>query len=606
MQEVLFPYKTIRPVQKAMIMQVNSAIKNKSNIISHAPTGIGKTAAVFSATLNYALNHNLTIFFLTPRHSQHYIAIETLKSINEKYNLNLKVVDFIGKKWMCPIAGTDLLNANEFSEYCRSLREDNKCEYFSNFKDKIKKSACLRNIKSPSHVEEVCSICKDYKICPFELSCELAKKASVIIADYFHILSPSIRDSLLTKTKKEIEKSIVIFDEAHNLPDKCRDLLTTNLSTIILDNAIRESKKFNLDYEKELENIKEKLNNLSRKISLAENEVLIKKEDFQINPQLATDFELSAKMVREEQKKSFIGSVANFLKSWEGQDYGFLRILSRSFTRFGKPFFSINYKCLDPAIIFKEIKSYSSILMSGTLSPAEMYQDLLGMNNTVLSEYISPFPKQNRLNLVIPETSTKFTERNKNMYEKTAKLCASIANEIPGCSLLYFPSYELRDNVNFYFQTLCKKTTFLEQPHLNKKEKQELLENFKKYKETGAVLLGTASGSLGEGIDLPGNIVKAILIVGLPLAKPDLETKGLIEYYDQRFQKGWSYGYIYPAIIKALQNAGRCIRSETDKGIILFLDERYSWPMYKKCFPPELNIKTTKEPLEEIKKFFNK
>lgn len=240
--------------------------------------------------------------------------------------------------------------------------------------------------------------------------------------------------------------------------------------------------------------------------------------------------------------------------------------------------------------------------MSGTLSPAEMYRDLLGLNaNAVLSEYSSPFPKQNRLNLIVPGTSTKFTQRNNDMYEKIAKLCASIVNKIPGNCLLFFPSYQLRDNVNVYFQNLCEKTTFLEQPKLNKKEKQELLENFKKYKN--AVLLGTASGSLGEGIDLPG-IIKAILIVGLPLAKPDLETKGLIEYYEQRFKKGWNYGYIYPAVIRSLQNAGRCIRSETDKGIIIFLDERYSWPVYRKCFPPDMKIETVITPEDKIKEFF--
>lgn len=602
MQEILFPYKSIRPIQKAMILQVLAAIKNKQDIIAHAPTGIGKTAAVFSASIQHAISNNLTIFFLTPRHSQHHIAVETLRLINKKYNLSLKAVDFVGKKWMCPIAGADSLNSNEFSEYCRSLRENNNCEYFLNFREKTKRFICLKEIKSPSHVEEICAVCKKYKICPFEISCSLAKKANIIIADYFHILSPSIRDSLLLKTKKEIEKGIIIFDEAHNLPDKCRDLLTINLSTLIVDNAIRESKKFKLGHEKELEILKEKINILTKKIPLTENEILVKKDDFQANPDYAVKFEISAAFVREEQKKSFLGSIANFLKNWKGPDYGFLRIISRNFTRFGKPFTSLSYKCLDPSLIFKNINSYSKILMSGTLSPAEMYRDLLGLNtNAVLSEYYSPFPKQNRLNLIVPNTSTKFTQRDNNMYEKIAKICASIVNKIHGNCLLFFPSYQLRDNINVYFQNLCEKTTFLEQPRLNKKEKQELLENFKKYKN--AVLLGTASGSLGEGIDLPG-IIKAILIVGLPLAKPDLETRGLIEYYDQRFKKGWNYGYIYPAVIRSLQNAGRCIRSETDKGIIMFLDERYSWPVYRKCFPPELNIKITTKPLEEIEKFF--
>ena len=93
-------------------------------------------------------------------------------------------------------------------------------------------------------------------------------------------------------------------------------------------------------------------------------------------------------------------------------------------------------------------------------------------------------------------------------------------------------------------------------------------------------------------------------MVGLPLNKPDLETKQLIDYYDKKFSKGWEYGYVMPAMIKCFQNAGRCIRSETDKGVIFFLDERYTWQQYFKYFPSDWNIKITLNYKEELKKFF--
>ena len=79
----------------------------------------------------------------------------------------------------------------------------------------------------------------------------------------------------------------------------------------------------------------------------------------------------------------------------------------------------------------------------------------------------------------------------------------------------------------------------------------------------------------------------------------------MIEYYDAKFGKGRDYGYIYPAILRTLQNAGRCIRSETDKGVIVFLDERYTWRDYFKCFPPDLNMHVTRQPLELIENFIN-
>jgi len=103
---------------------------------------------------------------------------------------------------------------------------------------------------------------------------------------------------------------------------------------------------------------------------------------------------------------------------------------------------------------------------------------------------------------------------------------------------------------------------------------------------------------------LPGDYLKAVVIVGLPLSPPDVETKALIEYYNKKYGRGMDYAYIFPAITKCMQGAGRCIRSETDEGVVIFLDERFAWPQYSRCFPPDYNLKITRNYAEEIKKFF--
>ena len=117
-------------------------------------------------------------------------------------------------------------------------------------------------------------------------------------------------------------------------------------------------------------------------------------------------------------------------------------------------------------------------------------------------------------------------------------------------------------------------------------------------------MLAVVSGSFGEGIDLPGDLLKAVVVVGLPLSVPDLETKALIKYYDEKFGLGWDDGYIFPAMNKVMQNAGRVIRSETDRGAIIFLDERYSWHHYRRCFPTDWNIVITKLWKERLEEFF--
>lgn len=229
--------------------------------------------------------------------------------------------------------------------------------------------------------------------------------------------------------------------------------------------------------------------------------------------------------------------------------------------------------------------------MSGTLLPLNMYKEILGLpKKTETLELVSPFKKENKLNLIIPKTSTKYTERNDKNFKEIATIISKITNSITGNSAIFFPSYKLRDDVYMHLNSLSKKTAFLEVPNMSTTEKSDFLNNFKKYSQIGAILLGVSGGSFSEGIDLPGDLLKCVIVVGLPLPKPDLETKTIISYYNNLFGKGWDYGYVFPAFNKTLQSAGRCIRSETDKGVIVFLDERYAWPNYYNCFPKDWNM----------------
>lgn len=609
-KKILFPYKEIRPTQDLFLIKAIEAIRSKQHLIAHAPTGIGKTT-ILAPALNYAIKNNKTVFFITPRHTQHHIAVETLKLIKEKYKTNFLAVDFIGKKHMCPVPGTDLLSSQEFAEYCKDVREKETCEYFMNYKiNKFKKRLTLDLLEknNPIGVEQTCKICHENKVCPFEAQCKLARKSQVIIADYYHILSPAIRETLFERIKKELSQSIIIFDEAHNIPDKTRDLFTNKLSTYLLKAAKKEAKNFNFNnLIPEIKELQNNLKTLAKNFPLNQSEKLIEKSQFKSQQELITELEQAADEIIKEKKRSFLSSIASFLEAWPGPDIGFARILTRDFTKQGKPYLSLNYRCLDPSIGTLPLiqQAHSLILMSGTLAPVELYSDLLGFKNPLTIELDNPFPKENRLNIVIPTVSTKFTKRSKEMYQNIAQQCAQIVNSVPGNSAIFFPSYNLRDEINLHFQPFCQKTTFLEDSKLTKKEKQELIERFKKYKNQGAVLLGVSKGSYAEGIDLPGDLLKAVIIVGIPLAKPDLETKELIRYYDHKFNKGWDYGYIYPAIITSLQNAGRCIRSKEDRGIIAFLDERYAWQNYKKCFPKDLHTLTTIQPEKQVKEFFS-
>jgi len=311
-----------------------------------------------------------------------------------------------------------------------------------------------------------------------------------------------------------------------------------------------------------------------------------------------------ANAVREVQNVSYIGAVAAFLEAWLGSDEGFTRIISTKKLKDRTDMITLSYRCLDPSLVAAPVISgaHSTIMMSGTLTPTSMYRELFGINSEEMV-LKSPFPQENRMNLIIPKTSTKYEARSQEQYKDIAKVLIDINMNVDGCVAIYYPSYYLMGEITKYLDTKVSKTVFTENPGMTKSEKQEFLQNFSAYKSKGAILNAVITGSFAEGIDLPG-ILKAVVVVGLPLQKPDLETKSLIEYYDKKFNKGWDYGYLFPAFTKTIQAAGRCIRSETDKGVIIFLDERYSWNNYYRCFPSTWKIRVSLLYEDLIKDFF--
>lgn len=621
-EDYYFPYENIREEQDKLLNKVIGVLKNKRHLIVHAPTGIGKTISTIGPALKVAIEKDLRILFLTSRHTQHLIALETVELIKNKYGLKFHVADIVGKKNMCIQPGANLLYSNEFFEYCKNLRENGKCEFYT----KARKTPSTLTIEAEKLVKEleitsnqdaqnIKGICENEKMCPYELSMQMAKEAKVIICDYNYAFDPGVSKSLMGKAGIDFDKCILIIDEGHNLPDRARNIYTSRLTNVMLKRAIKEAKKY--DYVEALRilvGIQDIMLDMSDQINLNE-ERKVRKDYFMDKIDEIKDFKLLieeleeiADEVREKQRQSYIGSINFFLSLWDGEDEGFVRYISKQKSK-NEEIITLCYRCLDPSILTKDVikKTYSTIIMSGTLTPTEMFNDLLGFpNNTEEIILPSPFPKKNKLALIIPKTTTQFKKRSNEMFEEIANYCSKVVNNIPGNSAIFFPSYEIMAKVYNYLYEKLEKTTFKESSDLNKDERKDMLQKFASYKKSGAVLLGVASGSFGEGIDFPGDILKAVVVVGLPLQRPDLETKELISYYDHKFGKGWDYAYVSPAFSKTLQNAGRCIRSETDRGIIVFLDERYSWPNYIKYFPEDLELKIGIDFEKRIEEFFGK
>ncbi|MDY6776663.1 MAG: ATP-dependent DNA helicase, partial [Candidatus Nanohaloarchaea archaeon] len=607
MQE-LFPHERVREHQDRLLEDVKETVEEGGSLVAHAPTGLGKTAAVVPPSLSHALENGRTVFFLTPRHSQHRIAVETLKTIKQKHGKEFTGVDLIGKKWFCNQDGVEDLSGRDFRNFCKTLREEERCQYYNRTydKDTLEPTDQAREkvseLKGEAiHAENVQDEVRE--LCPYYVQMMMAAEAEVMIADYFHLFHEGVRKSLFSRMGRSLEDAIVIVDEAHNLPSRVRSLKSSRLSMPQIDRALKEVKKFGFyDAEENLERLQRELERLGKKELGSEREVHVEKdelrdrvENFADYEELIVDLESVADEVREERDKSYCGGISEFLEDWNGPSNGYARILRRKTSRSGNRYLQLEYSCLDPQVTSKEVlnDSHASILMSGTLTPVDMYTDLLGLvkDRTRENTYESPFPDENKRNLVVDKVTTKYKERGESEFQKIAWYISKSAEHVPGNVGVFFPSYDLRDDIAEHLD--MDRETFREERDMNKQDKQEMLAELVDVKEEGGAMLGVIGGSFGEGVDYPGKLMNAVFVVGLPLERPDLETKALIDFYDYRFDRGWDYGYAYPAMNRAMQAAGRAIRSKDDEGVVVYMDERYTWGNYRKVFPPEEDFTVT-------------
>ncbi|MFH1751910.1 MAG: ATP-dependent DNA helicase [archaeon] len=624
MTKIFFEFDKPRKFQEDFMEDVWNTVKNKKNLLAHCPTGVGKTHAVLSPAITLAIKKDLTVFFLSPKISQHEIALKVVNQLNNKFNLELSAVDLVGRKQACIHDNIKKIENTAFYEFCAKKRKNHECNYYNNCYSKKettvkKRTQLLKKLEKENfnHLK-IKQSCIQTKHCPYEVSLLLAKKATVIIGDYYHLMNPTIKENLFSKIKKSLDESIIIIDEAHNLPERIRAMQSSRINLNIIEKSVRElmelsqatenkTTKNEINYAlKELNELRKNIQSLSERLLKKEKECTLTQNSLRLNESEVLSnklFELGLKFLElKEKDKCSLVQASNFLKYWKTESDSHVRIIKQAKNTLSVIVRELNASNLSGKTLNN---SFASILMSGTLLPTKMFADLLGLNHeTSLKEYESPFNKDNRINLIVPTVTTKFTERNEKEFEKIALEASKIVNNTPGNTAIFFPSYDLLEQVNYFFGKMTNKKVFKQEQGVNSKQTSELLENFKKQSLVGNVLMACCNGSLAEGIDYPGKDLVCAIIVGVPLAEMTLETKSLVNYYDKKFNAGWHYAYIYPAMNKAFQAAGRVIRNEKDEGIIVFMDKRYLWGAYQKCFPKNYDKMITSEPEKLVKLFW--
>jgi len=606
--EFLFRHDHLRPIQDSLLREAYDSISRGMHFLAHAPTGIGKTDATLSAALTYALDNEKTVLYLSPKISQHEMALKVVRGISRKYSRNIRTVEFIGKQYMCAHPLARRLKGEEFYELCRRMREKELCPHYVNYLHDERGSYWPLFADTVLDHSAIVEKAEELEECPYEVASDLIASADVVVADYYHLFSPQSGQVFLKKLGRQLNDVVLIVDEAHNLPERVRSVISYGLSTNTLSRAAREVMGLDPEVHRILMNLADEL--LALDLKPGEQQAIQHDDLYSWLDVNFSDFADDLEDLGREyleltgKGKSALLRVARFLRGWDEGDGPFLHYVHRWR---GGDVVSVARKALDPAYVTKDIfdQLHAAILVSGTLTPGEMYRDVLGLNprRTVIREYPSPFPRRNRLNLIVPTVTTRYRYRTPEHLQKIARLVRKIIDMIPGNVAVFYPSYDYLSS-SLPFLDISDRPVFIQRSDMSPNEIAQMLSAFRANKGRRAVLLAVAGGSLSEGVDFPGNDLLGVIIVGIPLAEMNLEIRAMIDYYEKKFGRGWFYAYIQPAIAKALQAAGRVIRSESDRGVVVYLDERYTWKNYKRAFPRDFEAVVTDMPEVYLREFW--
>lgn len=577
-----FPFTTPRKGQIELVSTIDKSIAEKKPLLIQAPTGLGKTMGVMYPILKDALSRGQKSIYLTPKNSQHAVAEDAVDKLSE-IGASVKSLTLTAKSKLCMKQET-LCNAKycEFAEnhYTKIVEHD--------LKSLLAKK---RHFKAKTFKE----LAETYQVCPFELQFEVVNQVDVVICDYNYVFAPRISvGRLATNNIGEEGKPNLIIDEAHNLPSRSMDYFSPSLSTVMFHHLLKESEKVPEKFREEAVQllneciaIIDQCAPLDTKQPCKINPPIRKflKHDTKLREFLATYLSSDAEIVAEDPIMKFTYYWSEFTQSLEFIDLG----RSEFFTTFHPFPATIKITCCDASDLIKtNYDDFQQVVgFSATLKPFDYYSKLMGLNSSKLNlaEFGSPFLAENRKIMVIPQISTKYNDRDRN-YARIVEAINKITALKRGNYFVFFPSFEFLEKTLRIFIPNPGFNVLQQQRKMTKENVESILTQLKN-ENSAHIIFAVQGGIFSEGVDYPGNMAIGAFIIGPPLATFDLEQEKKREYYQQVYSSGFEYAYVYPAMAKAVQAAGRVIRSETDKGLIVLMDNRFLHPSYASCMPED-------------------
>jgi len=624
--EMSFPFGEYRPGQREFAVRAYKGIENGANCYVQAPTGIGKTvSALFPAIKAMGQGFTSKVFYLTAKTITRGIAENCLEILRVK-NLKIKSVTLTAKEKICHM---DEANCNP--DYCPYAKG-----HFDRINDTIKEILSNESIFTRDYISE---ISKEYNVCPFELSLDLSLWSDIVICDYNYVFDPRVYlKRFFNGTKTDFT---FIVDEAHNLIDRARSMYSATIekSDILeikkyftgkpsnaidkkLKKAIDKLNSLFIDQKKTMEGkvevlkdipdefIKAVENLLERSIEYLEKERKSDRKSVTKNDS-KSDSEYDTKVdTKKDSKNEFMEKflalyfrLYTFISMLDFYDEKYVTVLKK----YSNEVF-IKLYCVDPSRVIQEKMklSRSNIMMSATLIPINYYIKMFGFEEKdYVIDLTSPFRKENRAIILADRVNTTYLKREETS-EKIADYIFECINAKNGNYMVFFPSYNYMEMVYSVFITKYpEKKAAIQEKNMSDEDKEvflnayEIIKNENSETSVGFCVLG---GHFSEGIDLVADRLIGVIVVGVGMPQIGLDRDIIKDHFNDNGEDGFEYAYVFPGMTKVLQAAGRCIRTESDRGVLIFIDTRYGQYRYKKLFPREWVPNTSvKEPSELAK-----
>lgn len=592
--EFPFPY---REGQRDLVASVYRTILRKKKLFIQAPTGVGKTmATVFPAVRAMGEGLGEKIFYLTAKTIMRTVAEQAFSLLKEK-GLLYKTITLTAKEKIC---------------FCEEAEcNPDACPYAKGHFDRVNDAVFDLITHSGDWSREVLEEqAKKHMVCPFEMSLDVSNWADAVICDYNYVFDPQAHiKRFFSESGKE--EYLFLIDEAHNLVERGREMYSASLykedllevrklvkaEDPKLAKGLSECNQQFLELKRECEHY-QILKSVSH-IALKLMNVLSKLEDY---------LEECKDAEKKKRVLDFYFAVRSFLNIHDIMDENY--VIFSEMMEDGR--FQIKLFCVNPAVNLQNYleQGNSTIFFSATLLPVHYYKKLLSVEKDDYAVYAhSSFPQENKFLFIGTDVSTRYTRRGESTYQRFARYIAVMAEQKKGNYMAFFPSYRFLEEVHTCFLECVdhEVDSICQVSYMDEEQREEFLEEFEQEREKSLVAFCVMGGIFSEGIDLTDDKLIGAVIAGTGLPQVCTEREILKQYFNAADMDGFDYAYLYPGMNKVLQSAGRVIRTESDRGVILLLDDRFRAMRYREVFPREwqqYQLGSVKNLEQEIRTFW--